>query len=122
MLSISRLFRSFKYAGRGFWYIFKTEQNFKIFVVVGVLVVIFMIVFKLQPWEMVVLIGLIILLLVLELLNTIFEKVVDILRPRIHTYVAIIKDMLAAMVLIASIGAAVIASMVFIPHIIALFK
>ncbi|MBU0731999.1 diacylglycerol kinase family protein [Patescibacteria group bacterium] len=122
MFSITRLFRSFKYAGRGFWYILKTEQNFKVFLAFSVIVIVLMIVLKLDAWEMIVLIGLIMLLLVLELLNTIFEKVVDILRPRIHTYVAIIKDMLAAMVLIASVGAAVIGLMIFVPHILALFN
>lgn len=122
MFSISRLFRSFRYAGRGFWYILKTEQNFKIFIGISALVIVLMIVLKLQTWEMVVLIGLIVLLLVLELLNTIFEKIVDILRPRIHTYVAVIKDMLAAMVLVAAIGAAVIGALVFAPRIMALFS
>ena len=121
MFSIARLLRSFKYAGRGVLYVIKTEQNFKLFLIMSVIVVILMFVFKLEIWEKIVIIGLIMLLLVLELLNTIFEKMVDILKPRIHTYVAVIKDMLAAMVLIGSIGAAIIGLMIFVPYILALF-
>ena len=50
------------------------------------------------------------------------EKIVDILRPRIHSYVEIIKDMMAAAVLIASIGAAIIGVLIFYPYILALFQ
>lgn len=66
--------------------------------------------------EAIVLTMMIIFVLVLEVVNTIFEKLVDILKPRMHSYVGVIKDMMAATVLLAAVGAVVIALMVFIPY------
>jgi diacylglycerol kinase len=81
-----------------------------------VLVVLAMVFFRVTLPEAIVLTMMIVCVLVLEVINTIFEKLVDILKPRMHTYVGIIKDMMAATVLLASVGAALIAAMVFIPY------
>jgi diacylglycerol kinase len=53
--------------------------------------------------------------LILELVNTIVERFVGLLEPRVHTYVAIIKDLMAAAVLIVSITAVIISCLVFFP-------
>ena len=121
MISTKRLTNSFKFAFKGFFYALKNEQNFRIFVIIGVFVIVFMFVFQVQTWEKIVLIALAAALMVLELINTIFEKIVDILKPRIHSYVKVIKDMMAAAVLISSIGAAIIGLLIFVPYILALF-
>ncbi|MFH1536511.1 MAG: diacylglycerol kinase [Patescibacteria group bacterium] len=122
MVNFKRLLSSFKFAAKGIIYALKNEQNFRIFIVAGVIVVFLMFVFDLDLWKKIGLIALICSLLVLELINTIFEKIIDILRPRIYSYVEVIKDMMAAAVLIASIGAAIIGTMIFYPYILALFK
>ena len=67
--------------------------------------------------EKVVLLIVIISVLVLEALNTIFEHLSDILKPRIHNYILIIKDIMAATVLLASFGAVIIGLMIFWPYI-----
>ena len=54
----------------------------------------------------------------MELINTIFEKVVDVLRPRIHHYAEVIKDIMAAAVLVSSIGAVIIGVLIFLPYIV----
>jgi diacylglycerol kinase len=54
--------------------------------------------------------------LVLESLNTIFEHLSDILKPRLHDYVRIIKDIMAATVLITSLGALVVGIIIFWPY------
>ena len=59
--------------------------------------------------------------LVMELFNTILERVVDILKPRVHPYAQLIKDIMAATVLIASIGAIVVGITIFYPYIKELF-
>ena len=122
MISLKRLTQSFKFSGKGIWYALKNEQNFRLFIVIGTLVIVFMFIFDLESWKKIVLIALVCSLLVIELINTIFEKIVDILRPRIHSYVEIIKDMMAAAVLIASIGAAIIGVLIFYPYFLALFQ
>ena len=47
--------------------------------------------------EKVVVLLLIIMILVLEILNTVVEHLVDMLKPRLHTYAQTIKDLMAAM-------------------------
>lgn len=100
----------------------KNEQNFRIQLIIGILVIIAMILLQVEIWQAIVLLMLILTVLVLELINTIFEKIVDILKPRIHFYVEIIKDIMAAAVLLASIGAALIAFLIFVPYLIAFFN
>ena len=114
--SVKNLGKSFKYAANGFAYVFKHERNFRIQVVAAVLVIILMIVFPLRTLERIALSLVITFVLVLELINTIMEKIVDILKPRIHHYVEIIKDMMAAAVLIASVGALVVGLLIFWPY------
>ncbi|HLD61739.1 MAG TPA: diacylglycerol kinase [Patescibacteria group bacterium] len=114
--SVKNLGKSFKYAASGFAYVFKHERNFRIQVVAAVLVIMLMIVFPLRTLERIALSLVITFVLVLELINTIMEKIVDILKPRIHHYVEIIKDMMAAAVLIASVGALVVGLLIFWPY------
>jgi len=72
--------------------------------------------FRVKPWETVALVLVIVSVLVLELLNTIFEHLSDILKPRLHHYINIIKDLMAAAVLLASLGAIVVGLIIFWPY------
>lgn len=121
MFSPKQLLQSFRYAMKGLAYIWANEQNFRVQIVVAVLVIIAMLGLKVTLGPAVVLLMLIIFVLVLEIINTVFEKLVDILKPRIHIYVQVIKDMMAAAVFISAIGSAVIALLIFIPYIVDLF-
>jgi diacylglycerol kinase len=44
------------------------------------------------------------------------------LKPRIHSYVAVIKDLMAATVLIASLAAIIIGGIIFFPYLANLLK
>ncbi len=116
MLKIRKLIRSFKYAIRGFRFVWQ-EQNFRIQSVIAVVIIFLMFYLGLAKLEKVVLLIVIISVLVLEALNTIFEHLSDILKPRIHNYILIIKDIMAATVLLASFGAVIIGLMIFWPYI-----
>lgn len=109
--------KSLSYAWRGLKYVIRNEKNFQNQLIAGTLVVIAMIYFSVTRAEMVILIIMIMLVLVMELLNTIMERVVDILKPRIHPYARLIKDMMAASVLLVSILTIVIGAIIFIPYI-----
>jgi diacylglycerol kinase len=60
-------------------------------------------------------------ILVVELVNTVVERVVDILKPRVHPYVKLIKDMMAAVVLISAVFASAIGIIIFYPYLRDLF-
>lgn len=116
IFSIKKFARSVYNALRGVKYASK-EQNFRVQAIISVIVVFFAIFFNLKTWERVALILIIVFILVLEILNSVFERVVDILEPRVHPYAKVIKDMMAAAVLISSLGAILIAMIVFGPYI-----
>ncbi|MCX6763597.1 MAG: diacylglycerol kinase [Candidatus Moranbacteria bacterium] len=107
---------SFFYALRGLRYIISHEKNFQNEVFIGLLVIIAMIYFQVTRAESVVLFLVIMTVLVLEILNTVMERVVDILKPRVHPYARLIKDLMAAGVLITSIVAIIIGLLIFIPY------
>lgn len=117
LLDVRRFALSFRYAFRGLWYAFKTEQNVRIHLLASLLVIILMVYFQVQLWQAIILVLVMCTVLTLELINTIFEKMVDILRPRIHYYVQVIKDIMAAAVLIFSIGAIIIGILIFAPYV-----
>lgn len=121
MIDLNKLVKSFRYALKGFWYVFKNEQNIRIHVFIAIVVVILMIYFQVALWQAIMLFMVITIVIVLELINTIFEKIVDILKPRIHFYAEVIKDIMAATVLVSSIGAVIIGVLIFAPYVIAKF-
>lgn len=107
---------SFNYASRGISYAWKTEQNFRTEVIIAILVIIMMLVFPLRPIQQVLLGLLIIWVLSLELINTVFERLADIIKPKAHPYIKITKDLMAGAVLISAAGAAVIGIIIFYPY------
>lgn len=121
MLEISRLQKSFTDAWHGVSYVYKHEQNFKIQLFFGILIIILMLALQLRKSEMLVILLLVLLVLILELLNSAMEKFLDILKPRMHLQVALVKDIMAAMVLSASIGAILIGGLIFFPYIVTIF-
>ncbi len=109
--------KSLSFALRGLKYVLRNEKNFQNELAIGLLVVMAMIYFDVTRAEMVVLVIVIMAVLIMELVNTIMERVVDILKPRVHPYARLIKDLMAASVLLTSILAIIIGLLIFIPYI-----
>jgi len=105
---------------RGLRYVVNHEKNFQNQLLAAFLVIIAMIYFQVTRAEMVVLMLVIAGVLIMELFNTVMERVVDILKPRIHPYARLIKDLMAASVLLASLLAIVIGILIFYPYILEL--
>jgi undecaprenol kinase len=97
------------------------EKNFQNQAAVALLVVIAMVYFRLTRGEKVILLLVFMEVLIMELLNTVVERVVDILKPRLHPYARLIKDLMASAVLVSAILAIVIGIIIFWPHIQARF-
>ena len=111
-----KLFRSFRHAFRGLYVVAKTELSFRVQLFVGSLVLILLIVLPLLLWQRIILILLIAAVLILEVINSIFERMVDSFKPRLNPMVGEIKDIMAAAVLLASIVSAVIGILIFSPY------
>lgn len=112
--------KSLSYAIRGLRRVYAEEANFRSQIWAAVTVVVASWYLGLSAWENATLALAIALVLVLELLNSALERVVDILKPRIHHYVEEMKDIAAGAVLVASLAAIAVGAFVFWPHIVAL--
>ena len=89
-----------------------------IWVLVAAVVVAAMFYFPTSPLEKVVLLAAIFAVLVLELINSVVERVTDFLKPGHSEEARLVKDLMAAIVLLASIGAVIIGLIIFVPYII----
>lgn len=114
--SLKRLTSGFKFAFSGIKTIFKEEQHFRIMIFIAILVVAAMIYFNLSVIEKSVLILTIILVLSLELINSITERILNVLHPQINPQIKKIKDIFAGIVLITCFGAAIIGILIILPH------
>lgn len=112
---------SFRYAWAGVHYAFITQRNFRIHTIIGVLAISLGIFLQIQAMEMAIIGLTIALVLVLELLNTAIESVVDLtVKQTYHELAKIAKDCAAGAVLIAAIAAVLVASLILLPPLFAL--
>jgi len=107
---------SFRYAAQGLAYGFISQRNFRIHVATG------SIAFGLGLWlqlplgQLAVLVLTVAAVLVLELLNTAMEDVVDLaIGRRFHPLARIAKDCAAAAVLVAALASLLIAGLLLLP-------
>lgn len=119
----SNLFISFKYAWAGVSYAFQTQRNFRVHVGLGTVAIGLSIFLHLQPVEMSV-IGLTSgLVLVMELLNTAIESVVDLtVKQSYHELAKIAKDCAAGAVLVSALVAVMVAGALLLPPLIVLIQ
>jgi undecaprenol kinase len=122
MNEFKRIAKSFTYAAKGIARVAKEEPNFRVQLAAAAGVVALMFLLGVRTPEKALLTLAIVLVLVLELVNSIFERMVDILKPRIHHYVEDIKDIMAGTVLVASVGALLIGALIFWPYVVRLFE
>ena len=119
----SNVLKSFKYAFSGISYVLKTSRNFKIQLIFGVTSLMIGFLLKISPSNYVILIATIMSVLILEILNTSIESIVDlVVKKEFSNLAKISKDTSAAAVLLASINSVIIAVYIFVPKIKLLFE
>jgi len=116
MIRVSRLFKSFGYALKGLIKTMREEQNLRIQAVLSLLAFGLGAYFKISRLEWGAIIIVICLVLFAEIANSAVERITDVLKPRINSYVKEIKDIMAAAVLLASMAAAAVGLLVFWPY------
>lgn len=101
---------------------FTTQRNAKIHTLISILVLLLGIFFKLSPLQWVAITISIGIVWAAECLNTAIEKLTDLASPEYHILAKIAKDCAAASVLVASITAAAVGLIIFIPKLITVFR
>ena len=110
------LFSSFKYAWAGISYAFQTQRNFRIHTAVGTVAMVLCWTLKVTNIETAVICLTIGAVLVMEILNTALESLVDLtVGQTYHELAKIAKDCAAGAVLMAAIVAMIIAALIFAP-------
>jgi len=105
--------QGFKRAFDGFRETLIKETSFKVMLVIAVIVIGAAFYFPTNRIEKTILFLVIFSVLVLELINSTVERIMDFLGPNHDERVRIIKDLMAAIVLLASLGAIIIGILIF---------
>jgi len=108
---------SFKYAFNGIKTALKNEPNFRIHAIASIVIVILGFYFQITKNDWLILTLTISSVIILELINTSIEAIVDLISPKIHPLAKIAKDVSAAAVLISSLAAIIIGAIIFLPFI-----
>ena len=118
----SNILKSFKYAFSGISYVLKTSRNFKIQLIFAFTILMIGFLLQISLSNYVILIATIMSVLILEILNTSIESIVDLVVKKEFSILAkISKDTSAGAVLLASINSVIIAVYIFLPKIKLLF-
>lgn len=116
MESTHSLYKSFKFAFNGLATAVTKGRNFRIQILIGAASVILAFIYRISSLEWLSLILIIASVLILELVNTAIEEIVNIVSPEIQERAKIAKDVSAASVLIAAIAAIFIGIVIFVPR------
>ncbi len=120
-LSLRARSRSFRHAFRGLAVLFGTQPNMWLHAIAALCVVFAGLAIGLTRLEWVAIVVAIGGVWVAEAFNTALEFLADAVSPERHRLIGKAKDAAAAAVLVASIAAAVIGVLVFLPYVLALW-
>lgn len=107
------LLESFKIATNGILYLFLYHRNMRLIFLTGVAAFLLGIFLGLTKLELAALCVTITLVFVAEIFNTAIEMLIDMSVRKYHTLVKLIKDIAAAVVLIASLNAIAVGYILF---------
>lgn len=115
---LQSLNNAFKNAFNGLKYVFITQRNAKIHLLISLLVILCGVFFRISSIQWVAIVIVIGLVWAAECMNTGVEKLTDLASPEYHILARVAKDCAAAAVLMASITAIVVGVIIFIPRVI----
>lgn len=102
---LQRLVKSFTYAGKGLAQTWKDEMNFRIETTVAAVVILLGWFLDIDSSKMALLVLTCGFVLALEMVNTMIERISDLLKPRLDHYVHQIKNLSSGAVLVAALTA-----------------
>ena len=102
----------------GINYVLANEKNFVREIILGIIAVLMSYFFNISRIEWIIVILLINFVLIMELLNTALEKVVDLYTTKYNAIAKIVKDVASASVFLMSLFSAIIGALIFLPKII----
>jgi len=119
-MGMHRISKSFGYAFQGLHTAITEEPNFRIHLVFAISAMLLGIFLGLKQLEWIVLIFTIFFVIILELLNTVLEAIVDLVSPDLKPAAKVAKDVSAACVLTAAFMSILVGFLLFAPKLLAL--
>lgn len=104
---------SFKLAMQGIVYLFLYHRNMRIIFMLGIAAFLMGLLFKLKGIELVILCITITLVFIAEIINTTIEMMIDMFTRKYHTLIKLLKDISAAVVLVACLNALAVGCIIF---------
>jgi len=117
-----KFLKSVSVALRGIRYIISKERNIKIQIFLGFMVIFVSILLKIPKIEFIIILFLSFFVIVLEIINTSVEKLIDKIHPNYDKDYGKIKDAFAGAVLLAVMLSIIIGALILFNPIISFFK
>lgn len=112
--------KSLGYSLSGLKYVVRYERNARIHLVLAILALLLGLELRVTDAQLAAIFFAILLVFLAEIINTAFEKTLDLVSPERHPQVKIVKDMAAGAVLVAATGAVIIGIMIYVPYLLRL--
>jgi diacylglycerol kinase len=113
---LTKIYHSFLFAWNGLKTTWQEEHNFRVEILIGVIVLFFIVFFNFTFLETIFCVIAITLVLSSEIINTAVEDVCNKIEPQHNSIIGKIKDTMAAYVLVSCLGATIIGILVFYNH------
>ncbi len=117
-----KFLRSFSFAYAGIRHCFKTGLNFRVQLLMALLINLAAFLLKVSSSEWALLLICTALVLSLEMMNTAIEKLCDLYTKDFHPEIKIIKDIAAGTVLVSALLATVTGAVILLPKIFSLLN
>lgn len=115
--SIRRLLKSFNFAGKGVAWVWKSEPNFKVHCITGLLAICLGWFLKISYPEWITVFLCIGIVMSAEAFNSSIEVLADATHPEEHPLIGKAKDAAAGAVLLVAIAALIVGTIIFLPKI-----
>ena len=119
---MKKLVKGVGHALDGIYYCISSERNIKIQLVISLSIILLAIVLPIYLLEKLLLISMCFVVLVLEMINTGVERLVDVLSPEYNKQYGIIKDVFAGVVVVGSILAVIVGFLILYEPLISLLN
>ncbi|MDY0234627.1 MAG: diacylglycerol kinase [Gudongella sp.] len=112
-MKVKEFIDSFNYAISGILAALKLEKSLRVHYIAAITVMIASTLFNLSRIEFMILLFAVVLVVVLEMVNTAIEKTIDMITREYHPLARVVKDISAGAVLIATFNAVIVGYLLF---------
>ena len=113
---MQKTYKSFMDSLRGFKVVLMEERNFKIEIIISLLVLIFVTIFDFSSYEIIPLVIVMFMVITAEVVNTAIEDICNKIEPGYNEVIGKVKDIMAAYVLLTVICSIIVGSIVVFNH------